>query len=152
MRNKRLAPNPSSLSPEKADQAERAKPSAAASGLREFRLGRAETAPQFSKRSSSLHHAEGTTEEALLRELVQAKTAEAVARQEADEWRGKLEALRRAYGLGPEKEAPGIVVSAAGAGAAAMGLLGRLTGDMTNTNATSTTSTNGGGGFWGWRR
>lgn len=150
MRNRTPAPNPASLSPEKPDQAERAKVSAVASGLREFKLGRAETAPQFAKRSSSLRDVDATSgEEALLRELVQAKTAEAVARQEADEWRGKLEALRRTHGLGPENGS-GIVVSAAGAGAAAMGLFGKLT-EATGAGSGSGTSANG-GGFWGWRR
>lgn len=144
-----------------------------ASGLREFKLGRAETAPQppsspgFNKRSSSLRPGDPGSgglpgDDSLLRELVQAKTAEAVARQEAEEYRGRLEALRRAYGLGPSgpageggvQPAPGIVVSAAGAGAAAVGgIFGKLTGEGGGGNATaSTNGGGGGGGFWGWRR
>lgn len=125
-------------SPEKVEQAERAKTAAVASGLREFKLGQSAPAA-FGRRSSSLrgeHVEQG--EDALLRELVQAKTAEAVARQEADEWRGKLEGLRRAYGLGPEG-------GQGGAGAAAMGILGKLTGE-------GGAAAGGGGGFWGWRR
>lgn len=147
-----------------------------ASGLREFKLGRAETAPQppsspvFSKRSSSLRPGDPGAgglpgDDSLLRELVQAKTAEAVARQEAEEYRGRLEALRRAYGLGPSgaagegggvQPAPGIVVSAAGAGAAAVGgIFGKLTGEGGGAGAGATTNGGGGGGgggFWGWRR
>lgn len=152
MRNRTPAPNPTTLSPEKPEQVERAKVTAGASGLREFKLGRSETAPQFAKRSSSLRDVDAASgEEALLRELVQAKTAEAVARQEADEWRGKLEALRKAHGMGPEN-GQGIVVSAAGAGAAAMGLFGKLT-EATGAGVGSGPGANGGGGgFWGWRR
>lgn len=150
MRNRNPASNPASLSVEKQEQAEPAKV-AVTSGLREFKLGRAETAPQFTKRSSSLRDMDATPgEEALLRELVQAKTAEAMARQEADELRGKLEALRKAHGLGPES-GQGISLSAAGAGAAAMGLFGKLT-EATGASASSGAGASGGGGFWGWRR
>ena len=159
MRNRTPAPNPATLSPETPEQVEKTRVAAASSGLREFKLGRdGGGPPQFARRSSSLRSGDGvgiggsvgSAEDALLRELVVAKTAEAVARQEADEWRGKLEALRRAYGLGPEKDGGGIVVSAAGAGAAAMGLFGKLTGD--GGTGAATASGGGGGGFWGWRR
>jgi len=77
-----------------------------AKGLREFRLGKPD-APRssslpFSKRSSSLltqsmiaSNAEPTqSPEALLLELVNAKTSEAIARQELEETKGKLNALR----------------------------------------------------------
>lgn len=77
-------------------------------GLRELRLGKPETTTTtvFSKRSSSLltqpvlstqdHKPVG--EDALLLELVNAKTAEATARQELEEVKGKLEALRKMLG------------------------------------------------------
>lgn len=78
------------------------------SGLRELKLGkpdqtRSPNAGVYSKRSSSLNtQAMGSTEtleptanDALLLELVNAKTAEAVARQELEETKGKLDALRR---------------------------------------------------------
>ncbi|KAI5797662.1 rab-GTPase-TBC domain-containing protein [Geopyxis carbonaria] len=76
-------------------------------GLRELRLGRSDSArkaPQYSKRTSSLgmHSLLTSTEnqapapeEQLLMELVAAKTAEAVAKQEAEEAKAKLEALRK---------------------------------------------------------
>ena len=75
-------------------------------GLRELRLGKPDTASlnaTFAKRSSSLNtqaifateNHQPITEDALLLELVNAKTAEAVARQELEETRGKLEALRK---------------------------------------------------------
>ncbi|TGZ78131.1 hypothetical protein EX30DRAFT_167557 [Ascodesmis nigricans] len=87
----------------------------AASGLRELRLGRTATSPTavplrsptFSKRTSSLGmHAILTStadqapapEEQLLMELVASKTAEAVARQEAEEAKQKLETLRKVLG------------------------------------------------------
>ncbi|KAL2266987.1 hypothetical protein VTJ83DRAFT_4264 [Remersonia thermophila] len=44
--------------------------------------------------------------DALLLDLVQAKTAEAVARQELEECRQKLEQLRKAVGLGPGQDLP----------------------------------------------
>ncbi|KAK5204703.1 hypothetical protein LTR41_009559 [Exophiala xenobiotica] len=79
------------------------------SGLRELRLGRPEQPSRsssigpFSKRSSSLNtqavlateNHELVSNDALLIELANAKTAEAVARQELDETRGKLDALRK---------------------------------------------------------
>jgi len=77
-------------------------------GLREFKLGRVDqnrssTPPSFSKRSSSLNtqgilatdNQQPVPAEALLLELVNAKTAEAVARQELEETKGKLDALRK---------------------------------------------------------
>lgn len=80
-------------------------------GLREFRLGKSNTAPipsspstpTFNKRTSSLgapalistetyQHAD---EDSMLVELVNAKTSEAIARQELDEVKAKLETLRK---------------------------------------------------------
>jgi len=80
-------------------------------GLREFKLGRSgsfrsQATPAFSKRSSSLgiqavlatEDHKPPAEDALLLELVNAKTAEAVARQELEEVKGKLDSLRRLMG------------------------------------------------------
>lgn len=87
--------------------------SLAPGGLRDFKLGRTGSVPSltapvpaFSKRSSSLGlQAVLATEdhtpladEALLLELVNAKTAEAVARQELEEVKGKLDSLKRMVG------------------------------------------------------
>lgn len=92
----------------------------APSGLRELKLGRsgslrANTAPvpAFSKRSSSLgistvlatEDHKPASEDALLLELVNAKTAEAVARQELEEVKGKLDSLRKMIGGGPASAA-----------------------------------------------
>lgn len=81
------------------------KPPPTKKGLREFRLGKPEqarTSVQFSKRTSSLNATNSISDvsqlqspESLLLELVNAKTAEAVAKQELEETRGKLDALRR---------------------------------------------------------
>lgn len=96
-------------------------------GLRELKLGRSPStrsqAPNFAKRTSSLNTAalslrelpSPTTEtsslslppsptkdvdlDSLVLELVQAKTAEAVARQEAEESKAKLESLRKLLGV-----------------------------------------------------
>lgn len=143
-------------------------------GLRELKLSRSKSTPSQpttttqNKRSSSLmllKPANGSREslalpslpapvnenDGLLLELVQAKTAEAIAKQEAEEAKQALEKLRKAFGLAP-------------------GDVGRLTGgletlaSMTVSQgnrpaipvraATSTPAppANGGGGFWGWRR
>ena len=88
----------------------------ASNGLRELKLGRSgslrsNTAPlqSFAKRSSSLgiskvlstEDHKPASEDALLLELVSAKTAEAVARQELEEVKGKLDSLRKMIGGGP---------------------------------------------------
>ena len=88
----------------------------ASAGLRELKLGRSgslrsNTAPPqpFAKRSSSLgisavlatEDHKPASEDALLLELVNAKTAEAVARQELEEVKAKLDSLRKMIGGGP---------------------------------------------------
>ncbi|ETS83302.1 hypothetical protein PFICI_05178 [Pestalotiopsis fici W106-1] len=142
-------------------------------GLRELKLGRSKSTPNsrdgFGSRASSLarsqteipHQPSANEHETLLMDLVQAKTSEAVARQEADELKQKLESLKKAYGI-PPGETPGL---ATGAANAAMGMFGRLTGGG-NVDAgaksvdapvpgvqrsASSASTNA-AGFWGWRR
>jgi hypothetical protein len=98
--------------------------------------------------------------EALLVELAKSKTAEAVARQEADEAQQKLEAFRKAWGTDPGEtpalQSPGTNPMAA------VGMFGRLTGQTVTMSSTDTVakpvvaspsgSSTGGGGFWGWRR
>lgn len=78
-------------------------------GLRELRLGRTAStksqkgAPQFTKRTSSLAQQflgadtppATADNEALLLELVNAKTAEAVAKQELEEYKNKFENLKK---------------------------------------------------------
>lgn len=75
-------------------------------GLREFKLARSNSttkSPTFSKRSSSLglqsilstDNNKPAAEETLLLELVNAKTGEAVAKQELEEVKAKLDALRK---------------------------------------------------------
>ena len=70
-----------------------------ANGLREFKLGKASSpkTPTFSKRTSSLGVPKSLVgdEEGLLIELVNAKTSEAVARQELEEMKVKLDTLKR---------------------------------------------------------
>ena len=82
-------------------------------GLREFKLGRSgsqrsttTSAHAFTKRSSSLgmtkvlatEDHKPPSEESMLLELVNAKTAEAVARQELEEVKNKLDSLRKMIG------------------------------------------------------
>lgn len=136
-------------------------------GLREFKLGRSRSTPStqgslYNKRISSLPQPgdmllESPSEhDALLLELVQAKTAEATAKQEAEEAKQKLEALRKATGL-----APGDSPSASSVAAGAMGMFGRLTGqgpaatptpEPAGKLTTSASVNSAAGGFWGWRR
>ncbi|KAK1836952.1 rab GTPase-activating protein 1-like protein [Podospora conica] len=167
-------------------------------GLRELKLGRSRStpsqAPQYSKRSSSStmsresvmgmtapsapppsnqHDAE---HDAILMELAQAKTAEAIARQEAEEAKQKLETLRKAFGLAPGETPPAnntVAATAANqasaAASAAMGMIGRLTGSTSPpaseaavkaspvkapapAPAAPTSGAAAAGGFWGWRR
>ena len=88
-------------------------------GLREFRLGKTDSPRSsslpYSKRTSSLmiqstfppQAAEQTqSQEALLLELVNAKTAEAIARQQLEETKGKLDALRKIISGGAASPAP----------------------------------------------
>ncbi|KAF2193678.1 RabGAP/TBC [Zopfia rhizophila CBS 207.26] len=109
-------------------------------GLREFRLGRSGSQkslksdpPQFAKRGSSLatqailatENQTPADNEALLLELVNAKTAEAVAKQELEELKNKFESMKKAMGV--------------------------QTPTPTRTPAATPPST--GGGFWsGWKR
>jgi hypothetical protein len=89
------------------------------SGLREFRLLRTQSkepeahqTPAFSKRTSSLNtqallstenHAP-PTDETLLLELVNAKTAEAVAKQELEEFKAKFENMRKMMNISMPKD------------------------------------------------
>ncbi|KAL8382622.1 hypothetical protein RB595_006414 [Gaeumannomyces hyphopodioides] len=167
-----------------------ASPPAAKGGLRELKLGRSRSTPSqvstgstsMSKRASTMttHSllppatAEPTSEhEALLLELVHAKTAEAMARQEADEATQKLERLRKTIGMTPEAASTGS--PAANAASAAMGMFGRFTTAVSETAANKTASVppaanpapqaaiapppgpasapaTSVGGFFGWRR
>ncbi|KAI6383124.1 hypothetical protein MCOR25_000310 [Pyricularia grisea] len=179
----------------------------AAGGLRELKLGRSLSTPSQAsqagsgsppslKRASSIFttasargpgsreslvppstSAPSSEHEALLLELVQAKTAEAIARQEADEAKQKLKTLRESLGLGPGDSIPaaqpnsGAAGGASAAASAAMGMFGRLTTTTVTASAKTgaasaaappaaptpvPTPPAGGaaaaGGFWGWRR
>lgn len=129
-------------------------------GLRELKLGRSKSTPNtqagFGQRSSSLLQSQSESStisdyDTLVADLVQAKTAEAVARQEADEYKQKLESLRKACGLPPgDTPVPG------------PGMMGLFTLSRTDSSssaksaptavASATAPNMGSGGFWGWRR
>ena len=139
-------------------------------GLREFKLNKAPTMPVQPKRTSSLStqvisaadNSAPPTEEALLLELVNSKTAEAVAKQEAEELRSKLESLRKMLGASEiipavansvpvsNQKAPG-----GGEGGPARNLFSSLMhsgpavrADASHT-ASSSISATPSGGFWG---
>ncbi|KAH8884748.1 hypothetical protein GQ53DRAFT_879398 [Thozetella sp. PMI_491] len=140
-------------------------------GLRELKLGRSKSTPTqgpgpFNKRASSIMLKTGVREsiigappqsapvgehEALLLELVQAKTAEAIAKQEAEEAKQKLESLRKAFGLAPGDPAPAsqantmaanaasqASVAASAAASAAMGMFSRFTSQAASAPASAT--------------
>lgn len=147
-------------------------------GLRELKLGRSKSTPSqvpsYGRRASSTRDsvvppaatapAPDDQYDALLLELAQAKTAEAIARQEAEEAKQKLETLRKAFGLALGETPPATQNSAASAASAAMGMFGRLTGSTGGPSAseppakapappsTNVTPASGAGSFWGWRK
>lgn len=163
----RVSSSPSYESSSREPEPEWANGKSAAAGLREFKLGRSKSTPSsqgdFGKRISSLpipHHMDGESpmsdHDALLLELVEAKTAEATAKQEAEEAKQKLEALRKAYGLASGDSPTGVSAAASAMG----GVFGRLTGQTVapNTDSAAKIPTSASaasvsaGGFWGWRR
>jgi septal ring factor EnvC (AmiA/AmiB activator) len=149
----------------------------ASGGLRELKLGRSKSSPSqpagFNRRISSMPRgheslvpsvtassaiAPTSEHDGLLLELVQAKTAEAIAKQEAEEAKQKLEAFRKAYGIAPGDTPNG---SSTGPAGAAIGVFGRLTGQGTaiptsesqpKLAGTAGAGNTASGGFWGWRR
>ncbi|KAL7916151.1 rab-GTPase-TBC domain-containing protein [Trichoderma velutinum] len=133
-------------------------------GLREFKLGRSKSVAAqgatYNRRKSSLlqsndlvppppasmpatpmasNDSRSSTNDldTLLLDLVQAKTAQAIAKQEAEEAKQKLEALKKAYGLPNDSPNAPIVP-------------GSVTVKVAQPAATTTSP--GTGGFWGWRR
>ena len=121
----------------------------ASSGLREFKLGRSgstpsQSMPVFSKRISSLstqtilatEDHKPAAEDALLLELVNAKTAEAVARQELEEVKGKLDSLRKMLGGSPTS--PGLNVHR------------QSPSEVVNARANGGSTPSSGGFFSGW--
>ena len=146
----------SSPSSETADQ----RPSSTRPGLREFKLGRIEgpkSSSSFAKRSSSLgmqtvlatENHQPASDDALLLELVNAKTGEASARQELEEVRGKLESLRRILGGGastPGTRGSPIDGSNALSGSSSANATAKTPGESPK----GTTSATAGGFFSGW--
>ncbi len=129
---------------------------ASTAGLREFKLGRADTLKNmtFNKRSSSLNMQtvlasesnQPTAEDALLLELVNAKTSEAVARQELEEVKGKLDALKKI--VSGQATSPSCSTRAATVETSNL----RPTNEATTPSATpkSSISSSAGGFFSGW--
>lgn len=138
-------------------------------GLREFKLGRSSSKqsqnfPQFSKRTSSLGMqallATGDhkppAEESLLLELVAAKTAEVVARQELEEVKSKLDSLRKMLGSLPEfghrpsPSEPCIRRNVAGSNAGNIAVAGAAPPAVQAPPKPVAPAASTGGGFFGW--
>lgn len=150
-------------------------------GLRELKLGRTNSqrsqAPTFSKRTSSLINnptvlakenedfnqnvTVDTTPsksdvdiDSMILELVQAKTAEAVARQEAEEYKNKLESLKKMLGM-PSGESPSFAFHRSSPSTSTIernvtslgGYMGSKTAPKVDVAPASATATTG--GFWG---
>ncbi|KAF1977437.1 hypothetical protein BU23DRAFT_550745 [Bimuria novae-zelandiae CBS 107.79] len=130
-------------------------------GLREFRLGRSDStkstkAPiSFAKRSSSLATQQvlTTTEnqspadnEALLLELVNAKTAEAVAKQELEEMKNKFEQMKKTMNVQMQMQSQTQTPPPAKATPAA------ATPPPSTPSPAPATATGGGWGWGGWKR
>ena len=163
-RSASVAPPDSPLSP--ADSGDGRSPT----GLREFKLGRSssrqsQNAPQFSKRTSSLgmqallktDDHKPPAEDSLLLELVASKTAEAVARQELEEVKGRLDSLRKmlgsvpAFSDRPSPSEPCIKRNVAGSNIRVSAVAGAAplpaVHDMPKAVAPAVST---GGGFFGW--
>ncbi|KAL8851972.1 MAG: hypothetical protein Q9221_003183 [Calogaya cf. arnoldii] len=141
-------------------------------GLREFKLGRAGSTPSlaaplpsFSKRSSSLglqtvlatEDHKPLADETLLLELVNAKTSEAIARQELEEVKGKLDSLRRMLGntgasmpVNGHRPSPSEPFSARGIAAGGPTSFRPSTARAEQAPLKVATPTSGGGFFSGW--
>ncbi|KAJ6162648.1 Protein of unknown function DUF3405 [Penicillium chrysogenum] len=128
------------------------------SGLREFKLARTNStkSPTYNRRTSSLGlqsvlSTEGNkpAEEALLMELVTAKTAEAVARQELEEVKGKLDSFRKM--IKSSQANPENRHSFVGLSQSRISLANKSPIEAPKTGGTP--PSNGGGGFFsGWGR
>ncbi|KAI9674187.1 MAG: hypothetical protein M1817_002005 [Caeruleum heppii] len=145
-------------------------------GLREFKLNRSgsvrgQAGPVFSKRTSSLQTPAmcsnpewqvdpppTNNEESLLAELVASKTAEAVAKQEAEELRAKLESLRKMIGASASAGGKASAVGTAAGSDRGISPSGVAPSRSTApeavesvVTAAATVPASGGGGFWtGW--
>ncbi|CAI7598811.1 unnamed protein product [Penicillium viridicatum] len=131
------------------------------SGLREFKLARTNSAksPTYNRRTSSLglqrvlstESNKPAAEEALLMELVTAKTAEAVARQELEEVKGKLDSFRKmiksSQAANPENRH-----SFVGLSQSRISLANKSPIEAPKTLGTPPSNTGGGGFFSGWGR
>ncbi len=138
-------------------------PAPPTSGLRELRLGkpdqtRSPSAGPFSKRSSSLntqavlatHNHELASNDALLLELVNAKTAEAVARQELEETKGKLDALRKILSGSTSSPTARVSASESPISATSSNTTAPSPGTKETPKSSHATSASSGGFFSGW--
>jgi hypothetical protein len=150
-------PSPLDTSTSAVDSGEAQSPT---NGLRELKLARTNStkSPTYNKRTSSLGlqsvlPTEGNrpaAEETLLMELVQAKTAEAVAKQELEEVKGKLDSLRKMISApqGSKSEARHSLI---GLSPSRISLANKCPIEAPKTLGTAPSNT-GGGFFSGWGR
>jgi hypothetical protein len=133
-------------------------------GLREFKLGKANQpkTPTFSKRTSSLGAPvflatdphQSSPEDSLLLELVNAKTSEAIARQELEEVKAKLDSLRKLMGCSGVAASPrsSPVTDTGSNVTSALPVLARGTPKVVTEPSKTQTPVSGGGFFSSWAK
>lgn len=144
----------------KSADAELASPQRSSPGLRELKLVRSNSqkTPTFNKRSSSLglqsvlatENNKPAPDEALLLELVGAKTAEAVAKQELEEVKAKLDSLRKMISAPSQSGSKAENRSSFIGTSPSRASISKAPTEPVKTPAAS--STGGGGFFSGWGR
>lgn len=164
LKSLKTATTESSTPPETACSPADSNEATSPNGLRQLRLVRtnSQKSPTFNKRSSSLglqnvlatENHKPAAEETLLLELVNAKTAEAVAKQELEEVKGKMDALRRMISA-PHSQ-PGVTLenrhSFIGRSPSRASISKAPTEPVKTPGISSNVGAGGGGFFSGWGR
>lgn len=164
LKSLKTATTESSTPPETACSPADSNEATSPNGLRQLRLVRtnSQKSPTFNKRSSSLglqnvlatENHKPAAEETLLLELVNAKTAEAVAKQELEEVKGKMDALRRMISA-PHSQ-PGVTLenrhSFIGRSPSRASISKAPTEPVKTPGTSSNVGAGGGGFFSGWGR
>ncbi|KAJ5174224.1 uncharacterized protein N7482_000101 [Penicillium canariense] len=162
----RALKTPESTTPSESVSTSTDSESTSPTGLRELRLVRtnshSQKSPTFSKRASSLglqsvlatENNKPVAEETLLLELVNSKTAEAIAKQELEEVKGKLDSLRKMISATHSQSSPSLESrnSFIGSSPSRASVLKSPTEPAKSPGTSSNIGAGGGGFFSGWGR